>query len=769
MRKGKFTKVIASAMAAAIALTGAGIPANASEIRDYDDVEICEDYDDCEYKVSDAYEETDGANYTVLTDENGEVYDLGGMEIIIRDWWSYSGSKPTTAYEKAYDEHKKWAEKTYNFKIKNKAIGDWGSVITDFEDYVKKGGDSKNYIFTLRTDNSLPELMAKGYFYDLSKLDCLDFTKPQYIQNKIAQSYGLYAMSAKSVEPRTGVLFNKTLLTKCGVDVDDIYAKQKNGTWTWSAFEAALKTVKDYSDKHPSEGIIAFDCNEGVFTSQAMYSNTGYGIVKDTSSGFALTLDDSATVNAISWAEGISKKYTPTAFGESWDKYQVDFKAGKLAFVVEAEYCITKDNVFYEGNVNGDIGFVVFPKGPNMKDYVKTGSDNIFVIPSCYSDKKAWNIAFAYSVVNEPIKGFENYNPAVSLVSSSVKDKRVAKETIPIMDKATMKLQTFADSLVGNTSVLLWQIGPNNKRGVASVIKEAKAAFQPEINKNNKLLKNRYKYYTVKFENNGRGQEMNTRLVYAGKNYTFRKPFAPGYVFKGWYTDKACTAAFSGTVSKNMTLYAKWDKCKHTSTTKKVEKASAKKDGAIKNVCTQCKAEVKKTIIPRAYVIVPDSVTYTGKAITTGVSVVDKNNKAIAKTNYTLSFANNTNVGTATVTVKFKGNYTGTVKETFIIAAKKDAPEAVSSVSVKAASKGFKVSWKSGKKNVKGYEVEYSKDTNFVTGVKSLAITNPSKKAAEVSKLTSKATYFVRVRAYNTVGKNKVYSKWSKAKKITTK
>ena len=37
--------------------------------------------------------------YTVLTDEDGNVYDLGGMEIIVRDWWSGDPAEPTNDYE----------------------------------------------------------------------------------------------------------------------------------------------------------------------------------------------------------------------------------------------------------------------------------------------------------------------------------------------------------------------------------------------------------------------------------------------------------------------------------------------------------------------------------------------------------------------------------------------------------------------------------------------------------------------------------------------
>ena len=53
--------------------------------------------------------------YTVLTDENGNVYDLGGMEIIIRNWWSSAEpAEPVNDYEEARDEYREWIQETYN-------------------------------------------------------------------------------------------------------------------------------------------------------------------------------------------------------------------------------------------------------------------------------------------------------------------------------------------------------------------------------------------------------------------------------------------------------------------------------------------------------------------------------------------------------------------------------------------------------------------------------------------------------------------------------
>lgn len=73
--------------------------------------------------------------------------------------------------------------------------------------------------------------------------------------------------------------------------------------------------------------------------------------------------------------------------------------------------------------------------------------------------------------------------------------------------------------------------------------------------------------------------------------------------------------------------------------------------------------------------------TYTGKALTQ--SPVVKIGSTILKsgTDYTVSYKNNTNVGTATVTIIGKGNYTGTVEKTFKITAKKITPNVTLSAS----------------------------------------------------------------------------------------
>ena len=75
--------------------------------------------------------------------------------------------------------------------------------------------------------------------------------------------------------------------------------------------------------------------------------------------------------------------------------------------------------------------------------------------------------------------------------------------------------------------------------------------------------------------------------------------------------------------------------------------------------------------------------TYNGKAQTQAVVVKDGTTTLKSGTDYTVSYKNNINAGTATVKITGKGNYTGTVSKTFTISAASIANATVSGVSNK--------------------------------------------------------------------------------------
>ena len=144
------------------------------------------------------------------------------------------------------------------------------------------------------------------------------------------------------------------------------------------------------------------------------------------------------------------------------------------------------------------------------------------------------------------------------------------------------------------------------------------------------------------------------------------------------------------------------------------------------------------------------------------------NKKTKGNSNVTVTYAKGrTNVGTYKVTVKGKGNYTGTVVKTFKINPVK--PVINKPVSNKA--KQITVKWNAVKKQANGYEVMYSTAKNFKKGnaTKTKVVKNNKTASVKISNLKAKTNYFVKVRTYKTVNGQTYYSKWSAVKKVTTK
>ena len=153
--------------------------------------------------------------------------------------------------------------------------------------------------------------------------------------------------------------------------------------------------------------------------------------------------------------------------------------------------------------------------------------------------------------------------------------------------------------------------------------------------------------------------------------------------------------------------------------------------------------------------------TYTGKAITQ-TPTVKLGSKTLKKgADYTVTFKDNKAVGTATVTIKGKGNYKGTVSKTFKITPKKTTLKSVTSLKTKQ----MKVTW-TKVNGATGYQITYAASSDFKTGKKNVNATGTSK---TISGLTKGKTYYVKVRTYKTVKGTKYYSGYSSVKKIKVK
>jgi hypothetical protein len=209
---------------------------------------------------------------------------------------------------------------------------------------------------------------------------------------------------------------------------------------------------------------------------------------------------------------------------------------------------------------------------------------------------------------------------------------------------------------------------------------------------------------------------------------------ATGHKSSGWIVDKAASIGVKGSKHKECTV------CKKVLETAEIPALS-------------------RISISKASVTLSTSIyAYDGKAKKPGVTV-KLNGKTLKNgTDYTVSYSNNTKVGTATVKITGKGNYTGSVSKTFKI--KNNFKKAtVSGISTKAftgknITQSITVKY-NGKTLKKGTDYTVSYSNNKKVGTATVKITgkgsytgtitktfkiNPAKQ--EIQKLTAKSKAF---------------------------
>ena len=146
---------------------------------------------------------------------------------------------------------------------------------------------------------------------------------------------------------------------------------------------------------------------------------------------------------------------------------------------------------------------------------------------------------------------------------------------------------------------------------------------------------------------------------------------------------------------------------------------------------------------------------YTGNKITPSISVKYNNKTLVKNTDYTVSFKNNTSIGTATATIKGRGNYTGSKTITFKI-----VPKTVTNTKVSSAtSSSIKLSW-SKVSNASGYRIYRSTSKNG-TYAKIKDITSKSTLNYTNSSLSSNKKYYYKIKSFKTVNGQRYYGYYS--------
>ena len=271
-----------------------------------------------------------------------EGIDFGGADVTIYDYWSGEGARKEdpTEEEALQYAYRDWINETYKVNLQQKQGGDWGSNATEMSNFNSApDGSLRMYIIE---PGSVASLVSGGVVaaipdtYIDPNADKWNAAEREFmtINGKL---YGLYSGNS---EPRGCLYFNKRVLQEAGIDWNTIYDLQKDGKWTWKAFEDMLAQITKDTDNDGVNDIYGILGSGDDMYVCAVFSNGGSFFDFDEAGKLAVTAGSENTIEALTWAANLWNNYARAQKWpeEDWNYFINVFKSGNAAFMVHQTY-----------------------------------------------------------------------------------------------------------------------------------------------------------------------------------------------------------------------------------------------------------------------------------------------------------------------------------------------------------------------------------------------------------------------------------------------
>ena len=166
---------------------------------------------------------------------------------------------------------------------------------------------------------------------------------------------------------------------------------------------------------------------------------------------------------------------------------------------------------------------------------------------------------------------------------------------------------------------------------------------------------------------------------------------------------------------------------------------------------------------PKTVKLSKTSFVYNGKVQKPSVIAKDSaGNNLVLNKDYTVTYSNadSKNVNKYTVTIKFKGNYTGTKTIGYCINPKGTEFVPSSQGGFKAIKNGFTLKWNKQSSQVTGYQIQYSTRSDF-SNAASVSVVGANNVSKTITGRAGNTRYYVRVRTFSKVDGKTFFSAWN--------
>lgn len=389
--------------------------------------------------------------------------DLGGIEIIIGDWYSMEGEAvPVNMYEDQTAKYRQQLFEKYNFTVDKKTVAGWGEMENTYVNSVMAAAPVA-HVFELDY-RFISTPMSYGLFYDLATLEEFDFSEERWndsVRNLMTKGNSIYGMSPEANVPGGGLVWNKRLFEEAGLDPHLPYDLQATDEWTWDMFKDVCAALTRDEDGDGETDVYALT-GDGAEIVRCLVASTGEDFfARDEEGNLYNNMDSELVLAAMEFAVELYEAgyVMPQRSESNWDYYISAFQEGKAAMTFSEEYrCDWREA--YGDFMEDEVGFVLPPKPEYAASYHSYVNNNIYVIPSCYDAETASRIAFAFNVYTTPTPGYDDPADWIEQYYAHFGDERAVEETIAFFAD-TAKVIYPLDTLVSDDykleQDLLWK------------------------------------------------------------------------------------------------------------------------------------------------------------------------------------------------------------------------------------------------------------------------------------------------------------------------
>lgn len=355
--------------------------------------------------------------------------DLGGIEIVVADWWSAAEvAAPVTQKEEDTLAYREGLQETHNFTLVNKNIGTWAEYQELFTTSTM-AGDPAADIFNM-DQKFCPEPLKRGLFYPINELasfDPADGIWNQSMSEYMTQKGNIYGFSEEQNGPGLGIFFNKRLFEEAGLDPELLYDLQKNGEWTWTKLEELCQVLTKDNNSDGITDTYAICCWQVEVVKAAVFSNgSDYLKFNEETRRYENNQMSDAYLDGVRLGVDYFQKgyIKPDPEGAEFTWFENAFKGGEAAMCVTEWY---RQAAFQD--MADDWGFVFFPAGP--KGSMRTMyTGNVKIMPEGLDAQHADDVIFAFKQWVSPTPGYEDETIDYSYYYSITRDTRTVDETL---------------------------------------------------------------------------------------------------------------------------------------------------------------------------------------------------------------------------------------------------------------------------------------------------------------------------------------------------